>query len=299
MKVLITGSTGFIGKRLVSVLTEAGHTVVPLVRGEASPGSVTWDPDIGVLDPQPLEGADVLIHLAGESIASGRWTETKKARIRDSRVKGTELLQKTLGAMSSPPPLWISGSAIGIYGDRDEEPLTVESSKGRGFLADVCEEWEAAALPAADKGIRVVLLRTGVVLDPSGGALGMMLTPFKMGAGGRIGSGKQFMSWITREDMVRAILFLIDHPEINGPVNMVAPNPVTNAEFTRTLGKALHRPTFMPMPKFAARLAFGEMADECLLASQRVLPDKLICAGYPFLHPNLEGALAAMLRQPH
>jgi uncharacterized protein (TIGR01777 family) len=238
---------------------------------------------------------DAVIHLAGESIAGGRWTAARKARIRDSRTQGTRLLAETLAQLARPPKVLISGSAIGYYGDRGQEILTENEGPGSNFLAGVCRAWESATEPAAHNGTRVVILRTGIVLSRKGGALARMLTPFRMGVGGVVGSGKQFMSWISIDDLVRIILYALKIETVKGPVNAVAPKPVTNAEFTRLLGRILRRPTVLPMPGIAARLAFGEMADELLLASTRVAPAKLEASGFVFRHPDLESALMSIL----
>jgi uncharacterized protein (TIGR01777 family) len=242
------------------------------------------------------EEPDAVVHLAGENIAAGRWTERQKARIRDSRVKGTRLLCDLLARYSPPPKALVCASAVGYYGDRGDEILKEESAPGSDFLFDVCREWEAATQTAVERGIRVVNLRIGVVLSPLGGALAKMLTPFKLGAGGVIGSGRQYMSWIALDDVVRAFHFALTNQSLLGPVNAVAPNPVTNRDFTRTLGRVLSRPTVFPMPAFAARLAFGEMADALLLASTRVEPARLLAGSFIFRYPDLEGALRHLLR---
>jgi len=301
MNVFITGSTGLVGSALVPFLMAGGHRVTRLVRRSQSPApgpavtDVEWDPSAGRIDAGALEGLDAAVHLAGESIASGRWTAAKKARILESRVKGTRLLCETIANLSRPPKVLICASAIGFYGNRGEEVLTEESGPGTGFLADVCREWEAAVEPAEKRGIRVVRLRIGVILSPAGGALAKMLLPFKMAAGGVMGSGKQYMSWIALDDMVGVIHHALVTESLRGPVNGVAPYPVTNYQFTKTLGRVLGRPTIIPMPAFAARLAFGEMAGETILASARVDPAKLRQSGYAFRHPELEGALRHLL----
>ena len=268
-----------------------------LVRSEPAAGdrAIRWDPDQGKLDLAGLEAIDVVVHLAGENIASGRWTAEKKARIRDSRVKGTRLLSETLSRLTQPPRVLVAASAIGFYGDRGDELLTEVSPRGSGFLAEVCQEWEQATQPASQRGIRVVNLRFGVILSPAGGALAKMLTPFRMGVGGKIGSGRQYMSWIALDDATGAVQHALANGSLHGPVNGVAPRPVTNLEFTKTLGRVLVRPTILPMPVFAARLAFGEMANELLLASARVEPSALVKGGYVFGHPDLEGALRFLL----
>ncbi len=297
MNILVTGSTGLVGSALVPFLTTGGHEVIRLVRSQPRAGAseVHWDPATGTVDAGNLEGMDAVVHLAGESIAVGRWTPEKKARIRDSRVKGTRLLCESLARLAQPPKAVVCASAIGYYGDRGEEMLREESVAGAGFLAEVCRDWEAAADAARQRGIRVVHLRIGVVLSRAGGALAQMLFPFRMGLGGKIGSGKQYLSWIAIDDLIGVNLHALTSDTLQGPVNAVAPNPVTNLEFTRTLGRVLARPTLFPMPAFAARLAFGEMADELLLASTRVEPVRLSATGYRFHHPQLEGALRHLL----
>ena len=296
MQIAISGSSGLIGSALVSFLTAGGHRVFRLVRGIA-PGadSIRWDPAVGVRDVALLEGLDGVVHLAGENIGAGRWTARRKAEIRRSRVEGTRRLCESLARLAKRPKVLVSASAVGFYGDRGEEALNEESPPGNDFLAQVCREWEAATAPAATAGIRVVNLRFGVVLSPAGGALKKMLLPFKLGAGGRIGSGRQFMSWIALDDVVGAIHHALITQSLAGPVNAVAPSPVTNAEFTRTLARVLRRPAIAPVPAFALRLAFGEMADALLLAGQRVLPTRLQASGYTFRFPDLEGALRHLL----
>jgi uncharacterized protein (TIGR01777 family) len=294
-RVLVSGSHGLVGSALVPFLTTGGHGVTRLVRtGTAAADAVTWDARDSI-SPEKLEGFDAVIHLAGENIASGRWTEARKTAIRESRVKGTRALASALARVKSPPRVFVCASAIGYYGDRGDEELTESSTPGTGFLADVCRDWEEAAAPARDRGIRTVHLRFGVILSPQGGALAKMLTPFRLGAGGRIGSGRQWMSWIGIHDAVGAIHHAMHVDAISGPVNVVAPNPVTNAEFTRVLGRVLKRPTIMPMPAFAARLALGEMANELLLSSQRVKPTRLLETEYGFRHRELEPALRHIL----
>jgi len=295
MKILVSGSSGLIGSALIPVLKNGGHETLRLVRRKDIPGSVFWDPMAGVLDRNQLEGVDVAVHLAGESIAARRWTAVQKARIRDSRVKGTQLLSEALASSQRRPQLMISVSAVGYYGDRGSEILRENSLPGVGFLSDVCREWEGAADPAAHAGIRVVHPRIGIVLAKDGGALPKMALPFKLGVGGKIGSGRQYMSWIALEDLVRVILYCIETPNLRGPVNAAAPNAVTNAEFTTILGRVLSRPTLFPLPAFAAGMAFGEMADALLLASTRVDPSKLQAAGFKFRYQDLESALRAIL----
>ncbi len=295
MTVLVTGSTGLLGSALVPFLVGQGHRVIRLVRKDPKSDEVRWDPEAGAIDTAGLEGLDAVVHLAGENIAEGRWNAKKKASIRDSRVNGTRLLAESLAGLEAPPDVLVSASAIGYYGDRDDEILREDSPAGSGFLPDVCLAWEAAAQPAAQKGIRTVNLRTGVVLSAEGGALAKMLFPFKMGAGGVIGSGNQYMSWISIHDTISIVHHALTTDALQGPINTVAPTPVTNREFTRILGRVLSRPTLFPMPAFAARLAFGEMADALLLASTRVEPVRLQETGYSFQHPQLEGALRHIL----
>jgi uncharacterized protein (TIGR01777 family) len=296
MKILVSGSSGLIGRALVPFLTTGGHEVIRLVRkgGERTPDSVSWDPDAGTIDAAGLEGLDAVVHLAGENIA-GRWSEQKKARIYRSRVDGTRTLVDALTTLSHPPKVLVAASAIGFYGDRGTEVLDETSSPGNGFLPHVVTHWEAATEPAAGRGIRVVSLRIGVVLSAAGGALATMLLPFRLGAGGPVGGGQQFMSWIAIDDVLGAVLQALTTPALSGPVNAVAPNPVTNGEFAATLGRVLSRPAVLPMPRFVVKLAFGEMGDELLLASTRVEPRRLSDAGYQFRFPELEGALRHVL----
>jgi len=297
MKIIVTGSSGLIGSALVAALIRRGDEVTCLVRGAAharradGAREVLWNPARGELDAADIEGHDAAVHLAGDPIAEGRWTEEKKRRIRESRAQGTQLLAATLAKLKTPPSVMASASAVGYYGDRGDETLTETSAPGADFLSGVCREWEASTEAAKAAGIRVVLLRFGVVLSGRGGALTKMLTPFKFGAGGKIGSGRQYMSWIALEDAVGAILHALAHEELEGAVNVVAPRAVTNAEFTKTLGGVLGRPTLLAVPAFAARLAFGEMADAALLASQRAEPARLAASNYQFKYPELEGAL--------
>jgi uncharacterized protein len=297
MKILVSGSHGLVGKALIKSLTGDGHEVVRLVRERRTPGStdIEWHPSHGTIDAQQLEGFDAVVHLAGESIASGRWSDEKKRRIRESRIQGTQLLSKSLAQLTKPPRLFISASAIGFYGNRGDELLTEESKPGDGFLADVCVEWENATRPAEEKGIRTVHARFGIILDPEGGALAKMLTPFRMGVGGKVGDGKQWMSWITLDDVIEGLRFLLEKSAVSGPVNFVAPNPVMNEEFTKALGHALSRPTFFPVPGFVAQIAFGEMGDALLLASQRVEPARLKASGYKFHHDKIDAALSHLL----
>jgi uncharacterized protein len=294
-KILVSGSSGLIGAALVPALQSNGYEVVRLVRGASASGRVGWDP-AQPLAPESVSGFEVIIHLAGESIV-GRWTEAKKRRIRESRVQGTRALAAALAKAPQPPRLLISASAIGYYGNRGEETLREDSSSGDGFLPEVCREWEAAAEPASKAGIRAVQMRFGVVLSALGGALQKMLLPFRMGVGGKVGNGRQWMSWIAIDDLVGAIQHVIKTDTLRGPVNGVGPGPVRNAEFTKTLASVLSRPAIFPMPGFAARLAFGQMADELLLASQRVEPAKLMASGYVFQKPDLSTALEDILKK--
>jgi uncharacterized protein (TIGR01777 family) len=301
MRILVSGSSGLIGSALLPFLTAGGHRVIRLVRSQSEPstsiqGEVwSWDPERGTMLSVGQEGLEAAVHLAGANIAGARWTEHQKEMIRDSRVKSTRLLCDLLVRRSPPPKVLVCASAIGYYADRGDEILREESAPGSGFLADVCREWEAATRPAVENGIRVVNLRIGIVLSPLGGALAKMLTPFKLGAGGMMGSGRQYMSWIAVDDVIGAIHFALTHESLRGPVNAVAPNPVSNRDFTRTLGRVLSRPTFVPLPAFAARLALGEMADALLLASTRVEPSRLLASGFTFRYPDLEGALRRVL----
>jgi hypothetical protein len=299
MRIAVSGSTGLVGSEVVTVLSGAGHEVVRLVRrapAHEEKSVLRWDPEKGEIDAVGLEGLDAVVHLAGENIASGRWTAARKAAIRDSRVKGTRLLCDTLAGLARPPKTLVCASAIGIYGDRGEDVLTEESPAAEGFLPGVCREWEAASGAAARKGIRVVALRIGMVLSPKGGALPRMLPLFRGGLGGVIGSGRQYVSWVALDDLPLILLHALQCGALSGPVNAVAPRPVTNREFTEALGKVLSRPTPLPIPAFALRLAVGrEMADALLLASARVVPRRLEETGYSFRYPELEGALRHLL----
>ena len=295
--VLMSGSTGLVGRSLLERLSGLGRPAVPLARGRASEGEVLWDPAVGAIDSASLasSGARAVVHLAGENIADGRWTAAKMDAIRTSRVRGTGLPAESLARLECPPAVLVSASAIGFYGDRGDEVLTESSAPGSGFLADVCREWEQATEPAHEAGIRVVNLRIGVVLARQGGALARMLLPFRLGLGGRLGRGDQYMSWITLEDLVSTIIRALEDERLTGPVNATAPHPVTNRDFTGALGQALRRPTIAPLPAFAARAAFGRMADELLLASMRVVPERLLERDFHFEHPRLEGALCSVL----
>ena len=294
MHVAVTGSRGLVGSSLVPMLTTGGHVVTPIVRHEPTEGDVIWDPQ-GEFHASSLVGVDAVVHLAGESIAASRWSAKVKERILTSRVRGTRVLCEGLANMPTPPKVLVCASAIGFYGDRGEEKLNEQSVAGTGFLAEVAEQWEAATQPARDAGIRVVNLRFGVILSPKNGALAKMLLPFNLGGGGRFGSGKQYWSWISIDDVVGAIHHSIMADSLAGPVNAVAPNPVTNAEFTKTLGRVLRRPAILPVPAFAAKIALGGMAESLLLASTRVEPYELSSSGYEFRQPTLESALRHLL----
>jgi hypothetical protein len=296
MKILITGSHGLVGTALIKSLEPEGHEIFRLVRyAPHSPTEIEWSPERYSIALARLEGFDAVVHLAGEPIAEGRWTEEKKRKIRESRVKGTRLLGDALANLSSPPKTFLCASAIGYYGDRGDELLTETSAPGNDFLANVCVEWEKATALAAEKGIRVVNTRFGIILSQDGGALKKMLPPFRMGIGGQIGNGKQWMSWIALDDVVGAIKFALEHLLLRGPINFVAPYPVRNAEFTKILGRVLSRPTLFPIPAFGVRLMFGEMADALLLSSQRVEPERLKQAAYQFRYPSLEAAFRRSL----
>lgn len=298
MRVLVSGAGGLVGSELTPALERAGHSVVRLVRtppkGE---NEIQWDPMGSRLDAAALEaaGIDGVVHLAGENIADGRWSEERKQRIRDSRVKGTRLLASTLARLARPPGVLVSASATGFYGSRGDEVLTEDSPSGSDFLSAICRDWEAATAPAEEARVRVVHARFGIILSPRGGALAKMLPPFQMGAGGPFGSGRQWMSWIALEDAVGAVLRSLMTEELRGPVNVVAPNAVRNAEFAQVLGKVLGRPAIIPTPAFALRLLLGEMADALLLSGQHVRPERLIAAGFAFRYPELEGALRHLL----
>jgi len=295
-KILVSGSSGLIGAALLPALRTSGYEIARLVRGTTSDNErIAWDP-ARPLAPESVSGFDTVIHLAGESIV-GRWTEAKKRRILESRVQGTRNLAGALAAAPQPPRLLISASAIGYYGDRGDETLREDSPSGSGFLPEVCREWEAAAEPAAKAGIRTVQMRFGLVLSPSGGALQKMLPPFRMGVGGNMGNGRQWWSWVDIDDLVGAIQHVIKTETLRGPVNVVAPSPARNAEFTKTLASVLSRPAIFPMPAFVARLVFGQMGDELLLASQRVEPAKLMASGYVFQKVDLRRTLSAILKK--
>jgi len=293
MRVLMTGASGLVGTALAAELRTAGATVNRFARPgtAAAAGDVAWNPDTGEMNLAAAEGADAVVNLAGASIGGGRWTAKRKALLRSSRVDLTERLVAGLGRLNKPPAILVSASAIGYYGDRGEESLTEASASGQDFLATISRDWEAAAIKAQPFGMRTVIARFGIVLAKNGGALPRMLTPFKLGAGGRIGSGKQWMSWVALDDVVGAIRFAIEDASVRGPMNVVAPNPARNADFTRVLARVLRRPAIFPAPAFALRLMLGEMADALLLSSQRVVPQKLSEGGFRFQHAELEAAL--------
>lgn len=293
MRIAIAGSSGLIGTALVTALESAGHEPVPMVRGEPGPGEIAWDPTGGAIDAGALAEVDAVVNLAGEPIGAKRWTATQKRRIRDSRVLGTRLIATTMAGLQHGPRVLLNGSAIGVYGDRGDEHLDEASPPGEGFLADVVQEWEAATAPAAEAGVRVVNLRTGIVLHRRGGALARMVPLFRLGLGGRLGSGRFWMSWISLHDEVAAIVHLL-HSDLEGPVNLVSPNPARNRELTAALGSALSRPTVLPVPGLALRVALGEMVED-LLASARVEPAALMASGFDFTHPDLAGALRRAL----
>lgn len=306
MKVLVSGSHGLVGSALTRALGAQGHSVARLVRPGSSvtrgasgtpdaSGDVRWDPVSSEADTAAMEGADAVVHLAGASIGEGRWTPARKKILRSSRVEATQHLVRALSKLRQPPKTLVSASAIGYYGDRGDEPLTEISAPGSDFLAALAQEWEASALGAEQLGARVAILRFGVILSAQGGALPRMLMPFRMGVGGRLGSGKQWMSWLTLEEAVGLVRYALGTEELRGAVNAVAPNPAQNAEFTHVLARVLRRPALFPAPKFALRLVLGEMAEALLFSSQRVIPDKLSKLGYSFRHPTLEEALRAVL----
>jgi uncharacterized protein (TIGR01777 family) len=294
MNVLISGATGLIGSALTRELEDGAHSVIRLIRSPRGENDVRWDPDAGTVEGS-LEGSDAVVHLAGESIAEGRWTVSKRERIMQSRKKGTRLLAEAIASLSEPPKVMVSASAVGYYGDRGNELLREDSGPGSDFLAEVCQAWEAAADPAREAGIRVVHPRFGIVLSLQGGALGTTLPIFKLGGGGRIGNGRQWWSWVALDDVVGTIHHALENDSVEGPVNVGSPNPLTNAEYTKVLGKVLNRPTIFAVPAPAIRIAIGGMADALLLASQRMEPAKLKETGYDFRYPELEGALRHLL----
>lgn len=305
MNIVLTGATGFLGRPLVRQLVDDGHAVLLLTRADRTAGrsqtadrfrTMKWSPDDpGARLDEALDGADALVNLAGEPMAGRRWTDVQKRRIRDSRIGTTEAIAKSLGRLSNPPATFISGSAIGYYGLLGDEAVDETAPAGHDFVARVCRDWEAAAATARSARTRVVLLRTSLVLHPDGGALQQMLTPFRLGIGGPLGSGQQYWSWIHRQDWVDLVRFLLAAPHADGPINASAPAPVTNAEFSRALGRALHRPAVLPAPAFALRLLFGEMADAMLLGGQRVMPIAATRLGFVFRHGTLDEALRALL----
>lgn len=297
MRVAITGASGLVGVPLTSALAQRGDEVLRLVRRRAGEGELFWDPERAELDPAGLEGVDAVIHLAGENVGAGRWTPERKRRILESRTRGTRLLCQTLARLSSRPSALVSASAVGYYGDAGESWVDEDSPSGVGFLAEVARSWEAETAPAGRSGIRVVLARLGVVLSREGGALQRLLVPFRMGLGGLVGSGRQYLSWIGRDDAVRALVHLVDS-ELSGPVNVVAPEPVTNAEFTRTLAGVLRRFSIFPLPAAVVRVVFGELGEEMLLSGQRVRAKRLLRSGFSFSHPELEPALRRELAGP-
>jgi uncharacterized protein (TIGR01777 family) len=295
MKIVISGASGLIGTQLVTSLKSSGHEVVQLVRRSAAVGQIMWDPKSGKLDPASLEGCDAVIHLSGAGIGDKRWSDSYRKEILDSRTQTTALLATTIASLQRKPSVFLSGSAIGIYGARGDEQLTETSAHGTGFLADVCEQWEAAAKPAIDAGVRTVFLRTGIVLSPKGGALKKLLPLFRLGVGGKFGNGKQWQSWISMDDEVASIIHLLT-ANVSGAVNLTAPQPVTNAEFTKVLAHVVKRPAIVPVPTFAPKILLGgELADALLFTGQRVMPQALTASGYVFKHSTLESALRSLL----
>ncbi len=297
MDVAISGASGLLGTALAASLQADGHRVLRFVRGGVTrDDEIGWDPEQGRIDAPALEGVDAVVHLAGEGIATHRWTPQQKRRIRESRSKGTSVLAAAVASRERRPRVLVSASAIGYYGDRGDEILTEDSAPGNDFLAEVCRTWEAETRPAADAGVRTVIVRNGIVLAAGGGALKQMLLPFRLGLGGRQGSGKQWMSWIAIDDEIAALRAAIDDDRLRGPVNLVAPNPVTNADFARALGNALHRPTVLPTPMLPLKLRYGgELVESLLLVSQRVSPTRLEAVSFPFTYPVLQPALEAIL----
>jgi len=297
MDVAISGASGLIGTALSASLRADGHRVLRLSRGGVTGDDmIGWDPEAGRIDAPALEGLDAIVHLAGAGIGEKRWTDEQKQRIRESRVRGTAVLAAAVASRERKPTVFVSASAIGYYGNRGDEVLREDSAPGADFLAEVCVAWEAETKPASEAGVRTVLMRNGIVLDPHGGALAQMLLPFKLGIGGKQGSGKQWMSWITLADEIGAIRHALDHDSMRGAVNAVAPNPVTNAEFASTLGHVLHRPTVLPTPMLPLKLRYGgELVEALLLGSQRVEPARLQAAGYEFASPTLEVGLRSVL----
>jgi uncharacterized protein (TIGR01777 family) len=298
MKILITGASGLIGRALSSTLKAQGHTIVSAVRREPRRNDeVQWDPKSGTMAASAFDGVDAVVHLAGAGIGDKRWTNDYKMEILESRTNGTALLANTMAALATKPQVFISGSAIGIYGARADEELSETATIGNGFLADVCRDWEAAAEPATAAGIRTAFIRTGIVLSPEGGALKKQLPLFKLGLGGKFGSGKQWQSWISITDEVNAIVHLLTS-SLSGPVNLTAPTPVTNSEFTQVLSKVVSRPAILPIPSFGPKLLLGgELADALLFTGQRVTPNALLADGFVFSHPTLDAALRALLKK--
>jgi uncharacterized protein len=305
MRILVSGSTGFLGTALIETLVGQRHEIARLVRpatkretgSAARTQSIAWDPVAGQFDSEGAEGADALVHLAGASIADGRWNAARKKLLGTSRIDATRHLFAALAKLQRPPRVVVAASAIGYYGNRGDETLTEASAPGRDFLAGLCEKWEAETARASEFGARAVRLRFGIILAAHGGALPRMVTPFKLGAGGRLGDGRQWMSWVALPDVVSIVQYCLTNEGIAGPVNVVAPNPAQNSEFTRVLAKTLHRPAIFPAPAFALRLALGEMADSLLLVSQKVVPSRLVDSGYRFQQPDLAEALAAALQK--
>ena len=299
MRLALSGASGLVGQALIPALRERKSRIDTLVRRPAaSDQEIPWDPARGTINTEALEGVDAVVHLAGENIGRGRWTRARRQTITQSRVKGTNLLARTLAGLERRPHTLICASAVGYYGHRSDEIITEDSPPGTGFLAELGQAWEQAAEPARQAGIRVVSLRIGLVLSTASGALPRMLTPFKLGLGGVLGTGRQYVSWISLTDLVRAICHVLYDSNLSGPINAVAPNPVTNRSFTKTLGRVLHRPTLLPVPRLALRLAFGQMADDLLLKGARVLPARLQADGFKFVHPELEQALRVELGLP-
>jgi uncharacterized protein len=296
--IAVTGATGLIGTALCAHLRSQGHTVKRVVRRNPTGDDIIWNPAAGTIDADQLEGCDVIVHLAGYGIGEGKWTAEHKAKVLDSRIQGTTLIAKTVASLKRKPYVFVCGSAVGFYGNRDANEITETSSVGTGFLADVVAKWEACADAATKAGVRTVLLRTGIVMSTAGGALKQQLLPFKLGAGGRLGPGTQYLPWISITDQVRAIEHVINTPSLEGPVNVCSPNPVTNAVFTKALGKAVKRPTLIPIPLFPLKAFYGEeMVKEMLLVSTKVMPTKLLDSGFTFTHPTLDVALRDILDQ--